>query len=1143
MRTNSLCILRAIGLGFLVLAVSLPTVSTEAASYVVNTTDDADDGSCDARHCSLREAVNAANENPGPDTITFNIPGRGPHAIQVNGTALILEDDGTTIDGTTQPGYSTTAGRYGPPAVYVRGPTSLDHAGLWSEEAMALNIASDNNIIRGLGWLACFPAADVLMVGNRYTVGASNNLIEGNQIGLDSDGAACLPPVLDPHAAYVAETIASVFRPAGVTLRGDSNSVLDNTIAGILNGIRIWGANNVVRGNYIGVGPSGSDAVSGMQIGILTYGATGGNLIGGEGTGEANVISGANVGLILGSDSDQVVGNLIGTDATGSALVGNSSTGVLVLGQANAVMHNTISGNPVGIQVGGIYQWRYDHPAAAFTGGEVAILGNLVGTTADGTAAIPNGRGILLGPEAATVEIGSPIPSNANLISGNEIGIEVQGGSPVIIANRIGTDAAGTAAIPNQYGIIIWDRAAGVQVGTAFAGEGNTISGNTRTGLWLRSNAGVVQGNWIGLAADGRAALPNDTGLDVDGDSNQIGGEGAGAANVISGNEDGVVVDGESNVLLGNLIGTDPSGSLAIPNTVGIYLSGHGNTLGEAAAPNLISGNGRGLVVTGSHNTIEDNRIGTDLAAAAELPNGVGIELFGPYNQIGSGTLPGNQVLFNEGPGIRLSSLAVGNTIAGNTVAFNAQEGIRVEPGGGVALNTFSRNSLYQNGWLGIDLLPGAQHDVVPPVIDRITVAGESTAGSIQGRACPGCQVELFLADPDPSGSGEGRTFYAAGPAADSGVFTSPVPPGIAIGMCQPFTATSTDAEGNTSEFSLNRTPFGCLRMPWWLLVLGVAGLLGAGAIGGGLAGGPHGRPALGGIAGGAAGGLVGVVIALVLVRLPFVQIVGRQTPEGGGPPVASLPPCAQFINSTQLRPEDGAAFDLGTDVLFELSPQPDPPGIQTRWTLHLSGPSGLEVSEVLSTPSTSLASLGVDAPSPGAYLWRLSADRLDAATGAWNPFCADLADRAFFLLQPTPVPTPETPVPEPSEIPTPTYTPTPTSVPPMATFLTNANCRRDQGTVYDVVTSILQGQTVLIDGRNAQGTWWRVLPEGLLTGCWVSASTVEVMGDVSAVPLIAAGPTPTPEQACWVQACGQCPLVCTLPCPENAQPGGACTP
>jgi CSLREA domain-containing protein len=1089
-----------------------------AANLLVNSANDVDDGSCDARHCSLREALDAANASPGPDTITFNIPGPGPHVIRPNGT-LWLSDDGTTIDGTTQPGYSPDPGRFGTPAVFLQAPTSIA-AGRGGGPGFGLEINSSGNTVRGLRLSGCGGRG----WGRAIEVNGSGNLVERNIIGLEPDGEVC---TLD-----------------GAFLTGNSNVVRDNVIVGTGSAVYVTSSSyshdsgyHVIQGNYIGLGPSGSAATGELMEGILIQGGIRGVVIGGLGADEANVISGADLGILLSGEETEVVGNLIGTNASGTAAVPNREAGIAIWGEGNVVRSNLISGNPVGIQVG------HTDPSIVLHGRDVVIQGNFIGTDQSGSAAIPNGKGIVLGPEAETAQIGGADPSQANVISGNGFGIEVEGGSPVILGNHIGTNAAGTAAIPNEYGVVVWDRATDVRVGGAAAGEGNLISGNSRTGLWLRSNAGVVQGNWIGLTADGRAALPNGTGLDVDGDSNQIGGANSGEGNVIAGNEDGVVIDGESNAFLGNTIGADPTGSFAIPNAVGMYLGGNNNTLGEAAAPNLISGNGRGLVVTGSHNTIEDNRIGTDLAAAAELPNGVGIELLGPYNQIGTGTLPGNQVLYNEGPGIRLSSLAVGNTIAGNTVAFNAQEGIRVEAGGGVALNTFSRNSLYQNGWLGIDLLAGAQADIAAPVIDSITVAGESTSGAIHGHACPGCQVELFLADPDPSGSGEGRTFYAAGPATDSGVFTSPVPPGIVIGICQPFTATATDAEGNTSEFSHNVTPFGCLHIPWIVVVLGVPALVVIGAGAGGLAGGPRGRPWLGGVAGGGAGGLVGVAIAVVLVRLPFMQIVSRQAPGEGGTPVAPLPPCAQFINSSQLRPEDGAAFDLGTDVLFELSPQPDPPGIQTRWTLHLSGPSGLEVAELLSSPSASLSSVGVDDPAPGAYLWRLSAERLDTATGAWNPFCADLADRAFLLLQPTPMPTLETPVPEPTEIPTPTYTPTPTSAPPMATFLTNANCRRDQGTVYDVVTSIRQGQTVPIDGRNAQGTWWRVLPDGLLTGCWVSASTVEVMGDMSAVPLIAAGPTPTPEQACWVQACGQCPLVCTLPCPPNAIPGGACTP
>jgi CSLREA domain-containing protein len=57
--------------------------SAEASTFVVNTVDDLDDGSCDADHCSLREAIDAANANPGTDTIAFDIPGAGPHTIKL----------------------------------------------------------------------------------------------------------------------------------------------------------------------------------------------------------------------------------------------------------------------------------------------------------------------------------------------------------------------------------------------------------------------------------------------------------------------------------------------------------------------------------------------------------------------------------------------------------------------------------------------------------------------------------------------------------------------------------------------------------------------------------------------------------------------------------------------------------------------------------------------------------------------------------------------------------------------------------------------------------------------------------------------------------------------------------------------------
>ena len=91
----------------LFLALLLPTPAA-ADSFVVNTTDDADDSTCDSNHCSLREAINAANNNNGPDKISFsalNATG-GDVTIPLFVSLPPLLDNATTIDGTTIQGYS-----------------------------------------------------------------------------------------------------------------------------------------------------------------------------------------------------------------------------------------------------------------------------------------------------------------------------------------------------------------------------------------------------------------------------------------------------------------------------------------------------------------------------------------------------------------------------------------------------------------------------------------------------------------------------------------------------------------------------------------------------------------------------------------------------------------------------------------------------------------------------------------------------------------------------------------------------------------------------------------------------------------------------------------------------------------------------
>ena len=71
-------------------------------TFVVNTAADADDGLCSTATsgCTLREAINAANANSGPDIINFNIPGAGVTITLISNLPDLTSP--VTIDGYTQ---------------------------------------------------------------------------------------------------------------------------------------------------------------------------------------------------------------------------------------------------------------------------------------------------------------------------------------------------------------------------------------------------------------------------------------------------------------------------------------------------------------------------------------------------------------------------------------------------------------------------------------------------------------------------------------------------------------------------------------------------------------------------------------------------------------------------------------------------------------------------------------------------------------------------------------------------------------------------------------------------------------------------------------------------------------------------------
>jgi CSLREA domain-containing protein len=612
--------------------------------------------------------------------------------------------------------------------------------------------------------------------------------------------------------------------------------------------------------------------------------------------------------------------------------------------------------------------------------------------------------------------------------------IDISAGSGNRIeGNRIGLDPGGVA-LGNSTGLRL--RSPGQAV------SGNVLSGN-KTAIHVLAADQVIQGNLIGTDPTGHSAMPNIWGIFLDANSGPslIGGADVDEANLISGNETGVFIGHEStgNEVYGNLIGTNTAGNAAVPNSVGIMLVGHENHIGgpSSGEGNLISGNlGAGLLVSSSSQScwIQGNRIGSDATGAAAIPNSVGIESEGSTSTIGS-QWPGegNLILGNLHDGINLNDLAVHNWVVGNIIQLNGGAGIHTTQGPAVYQNNFSLNSIFDNGGLGIWVEHDTNEDIQPPTLSMVTLT------SAHGTACPHCTVELFIADPDPTGAGEGRTHLVMVSAGADGSFNATF---SGVAACDWITATNTDTEGNTSEFSSNRRT--CITMPWYWLALIVSGLLAAGALVG-VAGSRRWRwprtPAI--VAGGVTGAIVGMALTGTLLGLHVAA------PQG---PLAHLP--------------------------------------RTRPTLTLASP----VEEVQATLD--------------AYMTQF------AETLTAQP-----------TLTPSITPTPAQLTFTPSITPTPaqlTFTPSITPTPAPLTFTPNINayCRFGPNRLFDYKYLAMKGQSYLMDGRNSDGTWYRIM----LTpyeGCWVPFDVGTPSADISGlrelfdIPTLVPTDTPTPVVNC----------------------------
>jgi titin len=638
--------------------------------------------------------------------------------------------------------------------------------------------------------------------------GAHDNVVEGNRIGTDIGGGAALANTTD-----------------GVQLAyAGSNLLLGNVLSGNGRvGVLIGGAGatgNILAANFIGTDAAGSAAVPNAMDGVYVFAGASGNRIGGSAAGSGNVISGNAQGGLALEDSQVtgtlIAGNWIGTNAAGTAAIANGSAapnggfGVHLLGMMNTVggtaagAGNVISGNAgTGLDV---------------VGSGNLIQGNRIGTNAAGTAALPNtGTGVDLSDRNT---LGGTTAGAGNLISGN-------GGDGVDIAsldlvegNLIGTNADGTAAIANKFdgvGILRFTVDHSTIGGTA-AGAGNLISGNARNGIHITGTGVIgasgdflIEGNRIGTNAAGTAAVPNggDGVFDQNGENDTIGGTAAGAGNLISGNA-GYGVHGGA-FIEGNKIGTNAAGTAAIPNgQAGVF---DGGQIGGAAAGagNLISGNfSYGVLEVGvAGGLIQGNLIGTAADGATALPNGndgVFITSFhDPTETVTAAfnTVSGNVIAFNKGDGVLIGSDAnfgdpagTHNQVTQNSIFGNTQIGIDLGPDDGVTPND-SQGHSGPNNFQDFPIITAAVGSGAGTGITTVSYSLTVTANVTY-------TVEFFVSPTaDPSGFGQGKTFVGSATVSSSTGGTFPEQAVLTGNFAGQFvTATATDADGNTSEFS-----------------------------------------------------------------------------------------------------------------------------------------------------------------------------------------------------------------------------------------------------------------------------------------------------------------------------------------------------
>jgi hypothetical protein len=485
--------------------------------------------------------------------------------------------------------------------------------------------------------------------------------------------------------------------------------------------------------------------------------------------------------------------------------IGNDAVLKIVLDGVNAP--STATGlrlTGTGVVVKGLDIVRWGNAGIEIAGGSSSIAGNFIGVNAPGAAVRANGKGIVI--SGGSHLIGQISPDARNLISGNVgDGIVADGiTNSVIAGNYIGTTSDGSADLGNRLNAIVITNSNNVTIGGNDGTPGNVISGDDRNGIACTDSHDIkIKGNLIGTSATGLASIGlGDRGVNLLRCANvTIGGLTMVERNTISSTLLGIdSVLSDNGIIQGNRIGTNSNGigGSAFGNRFGaIHVTGTNTLIGGAGAAGNVIANS----LNASDGIFISDATGTTVQGNSIAGNtGNGIQVWH-----GPAQILGNQIVSNSKNGIVLNNqnpIPLGIRISGNVIFANGELGIDLptfnnEDSFGVTPNDNGDGDFGPNRVQNFPVLASALR-----ASNGITVV----QGSLNSTASTTFRVELFLANPDPSGHGEALAFLATKnvtTAANGNVsFSFQI---ASVGATQRLTATAiNEATGDTSEFSAN---------------------------------------------------------------------------------------------------------------------------------------------------------------------------------------------------------------------------------------------------------------------------------------------------------------------------------------------------